>query len=122
MAKDPAEAMLDRLRGDLKAALLARQPDEVRVLRSLMSAIDNAQAVPLGDQPRGYVQKAFGDKSVEVPRRILTGADVQAVLEREAAARETLAETMAQLGRPVDMETLRTEALIVRRYVAASPH
>ena len=45
-------------RADLKNAMQAKASDEVRVLRTLIAALDNAEAVPGGDGP--YVARAFG--------------------------------------------------------------
>ena len=41
-----ATALKERLRADLKVALQARATDEVRLLRTLIAALDDAEAVP----------------------------------------------------------------------------
>ncbi len=50
-----------RLRTDLKAAMLGRRVAEIEVLRSLIAAIDDAQAVPVSSLHETYVVRAFGD-------------------------------------------------------------
>ena len=61
-----ATALKERLRADLKAAMQARASDEIRLLRTLIAALDNAEAVP--GTPGGYVHRAFGDAGAEVAR------------------------------------------------------
>lgn len=41
-----ATALKQRLREDLKSAMQAKAADEMRVLRALIAALDNAEAVP----------------------------------------------------------------------------
>jgi len=41
-----AAALKERLRADLKAAMLARPDDEARLLRSLVAALDHTEAMP----------------------------------------------------------------------------
>jgi len=117
MAEDAAEAMSDRLRADLKTAMRERRQDEVRVLRSLIGAIDNAQAVPVAPGHQPYVAQAFGEGAAEVPRLVLSGADVARVLAEEVSSRENAAEDMARLGQVERAALLREEAGIVRRYL-----
>ena len=106
---DPAEAMRTRLQTDLRAAMSARATLEVAVLRTIISAIDNAGAVPLSPKS--------GPAQLEVERRWLSVDDVQAILERECRAREHAAEEYARLGRTAESEGARRELAIVRRYI-----
>ena len=106
---DPAEAMRTRLQANLRAAMRARAAFEVAVLRALISAIDNARAVPLSPQS--------SPPQLEVQRRWLSVDDVQAILERECRARQHAAEEYARLGRAAESEGARRELAIVRRYI-----
>ena len=45
---DAAESLKARLRADLKLAMRARAKLDVGVLRALIAALDNAQAVQIG--------------------------------------------------------------------------
>lgn len=117
MAGDAAEAMSDQLRADLKMAMRERRQDEVRVLRSLIGAIDNAQAVPVAPGHQPYVAQAFGDGAAEVPRLVLSDADVARLLTEEASSREEAAEDMARLRQAERAALLRQEAAVVRRYL-----
>lgn len=49
--------MRERLRRDLRRAMTQREPSTVRAIRSLLSAIDNAEAVPMQEtsQESDYV-------------------------------------------------------------------
>jgi len=109
-----------RVRADLKAAMLERRKVEVRALRALLAAIDDAQAVPLGGDHDKYVVRSFGDVGVEVPRRTLSADALQALLRREQAERVTLAKEMANLGQDCVAAALKEEAAVFGRYLASA--
>ena len=93
-----ATALKERLRADLKAAMQARASDEIRLLRTLIAALDNAEAVP--GTPGGYVHRAFGDAGAEVARLELDEKAVDALLASEAASRcDAAADYEAEIAR-----------------------
>lgn len=105
-----AAAFRQRLRDDLSAAMRARNDAEVRLLRALGAAIDNAEAVPLG----GEELRRFGDG--EVARRELSDRDIAEVLARESMERLEAAGDFERLGQATEAERLRAEAELVARY------
>jgi len=109
-----------RLRADLKAAMRGRRVAEVKVLRGLIAAIDDAQAVPVGNLHETYVVRAFGDPSVEVPRRDLGAEELRQLLESESRARLAAAEGYRAAGHHVRAEELTAAAKIVDRYLDES--
>jgi uncharacterized protein YqeY len=109
-----AVALKERLRADLKAAMQARSSDDVRVLRSLIAAVDNAEAVP-GEHKN--IQRAFGDPGSEVARRELDGEDLAALLEREIEERLAAAAGYGA-SRPDAATRLRAEAALIAGYRA----
>ena len=111
-----AAALKDRLRADLKAAMRARATDEVRLLRTLIAALDNAEAVP-GAQDR-HAQRAFGDPSGEVPRLVLDDAAVGRLLASEIESRLAAADNYERHGEAEQARRLRDEAGLVDRYAA----
>jgi hypothetical protein len=111
-----ATALKQRLRGDLKAAMQARAGDEVRVLRTLIAALDNAEAVAVEGVQAPF--RKLGDPSGEVPRRELDYAEVDALLQAEAASRLSAADDYERHGRDDDAARLRGEAALVGRYRA----
>ena len=111
-----AEAMKARLRADLKAAMRSRCASEAQVLRMLLGAIDNAEAVPLPHGERGYVVRAFGE-AAEKPRLLLTAADVLAVIRRHVETSRAAAAEMERVGQPDRADTIRAEAVIAERYL-----
>jgi len=117
--QDDARALLARLRDDLRSAMRERQSKETSVLRGLIAAIDNAQAVPVGDLHASYAVHEFGDKSVEVPRRPLSGAELRALLAREVEERNRCADEYRRLDRPGRADELLQEAAIIACYLAA---
>lgn len=107
-----AAALKERLRADLKAALQARASDNVRVLRTLIAALDNAEAVPT----EGYRPRALAGG--EVARRELDGPAVEALLAEEVESRVAAAADYGRHGRDDEAARLRAEAAIVARYAA----
>ena len=84
-----AAALKERLRADLKTAMQARANGELRVLRTLIAALDNAEAVAVEGKPDPF--RKLGDPSGEVARRELDGAAVEQLLVAEIEARRTAA-------------------------------
>jgi uncharacterized protein YqeY len=116
VSEAPVTALKSRIRADLKAAMRARQDEETGLLRMLLAAIDDAEAVPV-PEGCGYVSRAFGDETGEVPRRVVTAELLHAILLRERAARHDAAKEMDRVGRPDRAEALRFHAEIVARYL-----
>lgn len=110
-----ATALKQRLRSDLKAAMQVRAADEVRVLRVLIAALDNAEAVP--SEQKGYVPRAFGDPNGEVARLDLGAGAVEALLADEVAARLAAAADYRDLGQSDEAARLEAEATVISRYL-----
>ena len=110
-----AVALKERLRADLKAAMQARAADEVRLLRTLIAAVDNAEAVP-GEHKN--IQRAFGDPSGEVARRELYGEDLATLLGHEIEERLAAAAGY-DASQPDLAARLRADAALIGRYRAA---
>ena len=113
-----------RLRRDLTAAMRERDRDAVRVLRTVLSAIANAEAQPdLDDTPmsqrsQGVIAGATeGLGTGEVPRRELTDQDVRAVVEAERDERRAAADDLAARGAVDAADGLRAEATLLERYL-----
>ena len=111
-----ATALKQRLRADLKAAMRARASDEVRLLRTLIAALDNAEAVP-GET--GYVPRAFGDPGAEVARRELDGEAVGGLLGSEIDTRLVAAADYERHGAMDEAGRLRREVELIARYRSA---
>ena len=108
-----ASALKQQLRADLKAAMQGRATGEVRLLRTLIAALDNAEAVP-GENT--YVPRSFGDPGAEVARRELDEAAVSALLVSEVAARLAAAADYERHGETHEAARLRQEAKLIERY------
>ena len=105
-----AAAFRQRLRDDLKAAMRARNEAEVRLLRALGAAIDNAEAVPLGDEELRHFTAG------EMARRELSDADIAELLAGARRDRLEAAADLERLGQAAEAERLRGEAALVERY------
>ena len=110
-SNDAAVALHVRVGEDLRTAVAARDLNAVRVLRILLAALDNAQAVPLDDLPNGG-QDLTGD----VPRRTLTAQQVQAILQGEMASRRAALAMTMRAGRADAAAQLRAELALLAPY------
>lgn len=109
-----ASALKERLRGDLKAAMRERKPAEVAAIRTLIAAIDNAEAVPTeGLEERLRLREDVG----EVARRELDPEALDAVLAREIESRLAAAGDYERHGRGDDAVRLREEVKLIERYL-----
>lgn len=104
--------MRERLRADLLAARKRQDHVEVAAIRSLLSALANAEAVPVPVSSYRVVEGR-----ADVPRRVLTAAEVEAVVRAEVEERRHAADEYA--GRGVETAGLRAEAAVLERYL---PH
>jgi uncharacterized protein YqeY len=110
-----ASQLKERLRTDLKAAMRERKAAEVSVLRTLVAALDNAEALPI----EGFEQQLRQREAIgEIARRQLDRVSVEAVLAAEAQSRLAAAEDYDAYGRPGDAARLRQEAELIDRYRA----
>lgn len=102
-----------QLKVDLREALKARQKEAVTALRILLAAIDNAEAVPTDPS---FVP--ITGRTNDVPRKLLTEAEVQQILRAEAAKqREALAEC-ERLGQDNIAQQIRSELSVMSRYLS----
>jgi uncharacterized protein YqeY len=117
-AMDYAETLQARIRAELKIAMRGRRDAEVATLRSLLAAIDNAQAVPVDGRHDKYAVHAFGADGVEVPRLLLSPDGLEALLRRERDERLAAADEMEALGRSDRALALGEEARVVARFLS----
>ena len=103
------KALGARLDRDLLDARRQRSAAEVAAIRSLKSALANAEAVPVEERPYEVVQG-----SADVPRRVLGAADIAAVVRGELDERRRALAHYERAGLPVD--DLRTEVVTLERY------
>lgn len=82
MSHPPAERARTTLREDLREAMRRRDRVAASALRAGISAIDQAEAVPMGSHA-----PTVGTSS-DVPRQELTGQDVHAALRAEVEERQ----------------------------------
>lgn len=111
--------MENHIRSALTAALRARDAVAVSALRSALSALANAAAVPA---PSGSTATAgpiagaaAGVGATEVPRRALTVAQQHDVLAAEVDERRTAAATAAEHGLAGHAARLLAEADVLSR-------
>lgn len=117
MEKDPAREMKLRMRADLISAMKAGRGDDARLIRSLIAAIDNAEAPSIAPAGSDRDQHRFEAGTAEVRRVCLTQAQVHAILSAEIREREQAEREMERLGQVELAAALRTETALAARYL-----
>jgi hypothetical protein len=100
------------LRSDLTTAIKYRDQLWVRVLRSAIASIDNAEAVQAPASADGTVGYA------DVPRLSLDRAQLLHVFEAEVGERQEAIATYESVGQREEAATLRLEIDLLRGYAA----
>jgi uncharacterized protein YqeY len=114
-ADDPAVTSLrSRLGQDLRAAMKARDADAASAIRSLISRLDNASAVPL-TREHGAVSGRAGD----VTRNFLSWDAAHALLADEARLHRAAADTYADLHQQEQAQRLLCQLRVIERYLDA---
>ncbi|RNL65211.1 hypothetical protein EFK50_04400 [Nocardioides marmoriginsengisoli] len=114
----------DTLRTDLTTAMRARDTDRVRVLRTVLAAIANAEAQPAADagpvsaRTSGPIAGAVsGLGATETDRRDLSEDEVRAIVRAEHDERIDAAGALpAQAAAQADV--LRAEAALLAEYLS----
>ena len=116
----PNSALRQRLRDALRTAMKSGDRRAVGVLRSTLSAIDNAEAVevagPVGHGP-AIEQSPVGAGAADVARHTLTEAEVEQIVRAEAAARVAAAAEYDAAGAAEHADRLRAEAELLLAHV-----
>lgn len=110
--------MRDRLRRDLTTALKAHDRTATAALRSLIAAIDNAEAPqPVdGEENGGAPDAGVGLGAGEGRPRELSDDEIQGLVESEMNERSDAANECDQVGRDDVAGRLRDEAGVLARY------
>lgn len=109
-----------RMREALPVAMRARDKSTVSVLRSTLAALDNAEAVPVGEaELRGVALEhaPVGAGSTEAVRRELSESDVADVVRAEAAERLEAAEQLTAPAHAGRAAQLRAEAAVLLSFL-----
>jgi uncharacterized protein YqeY len=119
---EPATHWRQTLRAQLLAARKERDPTRVSALRCALSAIDNAETPDAGGtgtstdaaEPDGSVAGSVaGLGAAEVPRRVLTDAEIRTLLRVEVDERLTAADQMDTGGHGERAAAVRSEAAVL---------
>ncbi|MBI1340002.1 hypothetical protein GC169_07315 [bacterium] len=113
---DAGGRMKDQLRQDLRSAHEQGNDFEIGVLRTLIAALDNAEAPPL-DEEAARRHSTHRDQPSETVRLRLEEADVTRVLLLDVQEREAAAEVLESAGRAEHAEVLRRQSNLVKRYL-----
>lgn len=116
-SEDAGRDMKARLRADLHTAMKDRRAIDAKVIRSLVAAIDNAEAPTI---QAGRTAPALHDLrrgSAEVERLLLSTSQVRHVLLAEIHEREQAATELEHLDEMDRAEVLGAEARLAKRYI-----
>jgi uncharacterized protein YqeY len=110
-----------RLRADLLTARKARDATATAVLRSTLSAIANAEALPVAEtalSADGPIAGAsLGLGATEAARRDLSDEDIRGIISAEQTERRAAATDLDSHGAGEKAEQLRTEAELLAAYL-----
>ncbi|MEV0432773.1 hypothetical protein [Nocardia sp. NPDC050413] len=114
----PLTALRDRLRTALKPAMKARDRSAVSALRSALAAIDNAEAVDVGDAKAGALEdSAVGLGAAEARRRELTEDDIVEIVRHEINERRITAGEYDRLGAVDQRDQVTAEADVLSAFL-----
>ncbi|KAF0847845.1 GatB/YqeY domain-containing protein [Nocardia caishijiensis] len=117
-SNQPVVTLRDSLRTALKTAMKARDRGAISALRSALAAIDNAEAVDIGDVRAGALEgSAVGLGAAEVRRRELTEDDVVEIVRREINERRITAGEYDRLGAVDQRDQVTTEADVLSAFL-----
>ncbi len=105
----------EQMKVDLRQAMKARDTEQVATLRSVLGAIDNAEAVPIV-AVSSLVEPVIG-KSNDVPRKLLSTEDIRQIVTHEIAERQRAGQTYAELGQSAEAERLQRAATLLISYL-----
>lgn len=120
MRQDAGHEMKARMRADLRAAMKDGRGDDARLIRSLIAALDNAEAPPARSGNSAAEQHRFLSGSADVERLSLDAERVRAILLAEIEEREQAAAEMDRLDRPDRADAIRAEARLAASYLSRS--
>jgi uncharacterized protein len=113
------------LRTRLTAALRERDRPAVAALRSVLAALENAEAVPADsarvDGSEHVAGAVLGVAAGEAARRVLTAAEERDVVDREIAEMLAGAESYDGLGESDRSDELRRVVAVISEVVSAAP-
>lgn len=105
-------SLFARLKVDLGAARRDGDAARLTVIRTLLGAIANAEAVELGPQHPREVQGW-----AEVPRRRLSAEDIRRIVRHEADELRSAAAEYEERGAPLEAARLRRSAEVAEEYL-----
>lgn len=116
--------LVDRMRADLMVAMRSKERATVRVLRSTLAAVANAEAQPdTANGPAslnisgGIAGATPGLASTEVERRTLTDDEISGIVAAERDERLEVAADLAGRGAAEQATSLRAEAAVLDGYL-----
>ncbi|MCJ1902794.1 hypothetical protein MR829_20825 [Paracoccus versutus] len=116
--QDAGHDMKARMRADLRAAMKEGRGGDARLIRTLIAALDNAEAPPARSGSGAAEQHRFLSGSAEIERLSLDADRVRAILLAEIEEREQAAAEMDRLDRPDRAEAIRAEVRLATGYLS----
>lgn len=105
----------EQMKRDLTLAIKAREQEKVEALRSVLAAIDNAEAVPVQESATA-VEPQLGQRN-EMPRKLLSLSEIRQIVQREADERRAASSNYASLGLSNEAERLQRAAELIAAYL-----
>jgi uncharacterized protein YqeY len=104
-----------QMKADLINAMKSREHLKVATLRSVLAALDNAEAVPVSGQ-RTVAEPVIG-QSHEVPRKVLSEEEITQIIQREIDERKAASTEYLRLGQLDEAARLQSAAALIAAYL-----
>lgn len=105
----------EQMKADLTQAMKARQSATVATLRSVLAAIDNAEAIPVSE-PAFPAEPVLGQQH-EAPRKLLSAEEIREIVRKEMEERRAACVKYANLGLQAEAERLQNAAILLAGYL-----
>jgi uncharacterized protein YqeY len=105
----------EQMKADLTQAMKARQSATVATLRSVLAAIDNAEAIPVSES--AFPVEPVPGQRHEAPRKILSVEDIHQIVQKEIDERCRASAKYATLGLQAEAARLQTAAALLATYL-----
>jgi uncharacterized protein YqeY len=115
MSENEIRPLREKLKADLVQAMKSRQTEAISTLRSILSEIDNAEAVPMD----ASIKPTVG-RSNDVPRKFLSEEQIQNILENQYKEIQSSLAEYQRLEKHTEAAQLQAELDVLAPYLKDS--
>jgi uncharacterized protein len=116
-----------RLRDRIRSAMKAREASLLSMWREVLALVENAEAVPLASSAMRVADETpfagsiAGLGAAEATRRVLSSAELRALLVADVAERRSAAVELDRVGQGAAADALRAQVQVLEDFLAETP-